>query len=139
MSEQQNVELVEKAYAGFSRGDIAAILDLLAPDVKWTLEGPAVVPYTGTFVGPAEVAKFFAGIAATQTNTKLTVSEFIAQGEKVVGVGRYSSVVVATGRKIDSAVAHVFTIQDGKITRFLDFGDTAQMLEAHTGGAVAGA
>ena len=137
MNEQQNVELIEKAYAAFAHGDIAAILEMLTPDVQWGFEGPDTIPFAGIFVGPGQVAKFFAALATTQTDHKLSISEFIAQGDKVASVGRYSAVVTGTGKRIDSAVAHVFTIRDGKISRFLDFGNTAQMAEAYTGGAAA--
>jgi ketosteroid isomerase-like protein len=34
-------------------------------------------------------------------------------------------------------VAHVFTIRDGKVAKFLDFVDTAQMADAYVSAAAA--
>jgi ketosteroid isomerase-like protein len=135
MNEQDNVTLVQNCYAAFARGDVATILNALSPDVEWTLEGPEIIPFAGHRNGLDEVAKFFEALATTQTGQKLTISQFIAQDDVVATVGRYSAVVVATGKQIDGAVAHFFTIRDGKIVKLQDFADTAQMAEAYAGTA----
>jgi len=137
MNEQNNKALVEKMYAAFGRGDVRTILDHLTPNVEWTLEGPSVIPFAGKRVGPAQVQKFFEALATTQDNQKLTIDDYIAQDDKVATTGRYSAVVKATGKRIDCAVVHVFTIRDGKITKFLDFADTAHMADAYVSAAAA--
>jgi ketosteroid isomerase-like protein len=137
MNEQNNKALVEKMYAAFGRGDLQMILDHLAPNVEWTMEGPPVLPFAGKKAGPGQVRTFFEALATTQENQKLTIDDYIAQGDKVATTGRYSAVVKATGKRFDCAAAHVFTIRDGKITKFLDFVDTAQMAEAYVSAAAA--
>jgi ketosteroid isomerase-like protein len=139
MNEQQNTALIQKMYDDFGRGDIPAILAALADDVEWSLEGPAIVPYTGNRKGPAEVLGFFEGLVTTQTNMKLTIEHWVAQGDIVATVGRYSGTVTATGKSFDTAIAHFFTIKDGKVTRLVDFGDTAAFAEAYTATASASA
>jgi ketosteroid isomerase-like protein len=134
---QNNVEIVKSAYAAFGRGDIATILATLAPDVEWTQEGPAIVPYSGKFVGPDQVAKFFAGIATTQTGHKLTIDHILGEGDIVATSGRYAATVTATGKSFDIAIAHFFHFQDGKMVRFVDYGDTAAVAEAYTATASA--
>ena len=137
MNEQNNKALVEKMYAAFGRGDVQTILDHLAPNVEWTMEGPSVLPLAGKKSGPGEVRKFFEALVTTQQNQKLTIDDYIAHGDKVATTGRYSAVVKATGKRFDCAVAHVFTIRDGKIAKFLDFADTAQMADAYVSAAAA--
>ena len=137
MNEQNNKALVEKMYAAFGRGDVQTILDHLAPNVEWTMEGPSTLPFAGKKIGPGQVRSFFESLATTQENQKLTIDDYIAQGDKVATTGRYSAVVKATGKRFDCAVAHVFTIRDGKITKFLDFADTAQMADAYVSAAAA--
>jgi hypothetical protein len=132
-----NIALVKDIYAGFGRGDVGFILSSLASDVRWTLEGPAILPYAGKRVGPSEVAGFFEALATTQTQQKLTIDEFIAAGDEVITVGRYAARVNATGKYMDTALAHVWTIKSGKITRFLDFADTAGMAAAYEGASAA--
>ena len=138
MSEQNNTALIQELYAAFSRGDVPAILSRLADDVEWTTEGPSSIPYVGKLTGPAKVQGFFEALGGTQDNMKLTTESFIAQGDKVATTGRYSGVVKATGKRFDCAVAHIFTIRDGKVTRFLDFMDTAHMADAYSSSASAG-
>lgn len=137
MNEDNNTALAQSAYAAFGRGDIQSILDKLAPNVEWTLNGPAVIPFAGKKVGPGQVLTFFNALATTQQDQKLTIDEYIAQGDYVATVGRYSATVKATGKRIDCAVAHIFTFRDGKIARFLDFVDTPQMADAYISAAAA--
>jgi hypothetical protein len=40
MSDQANVGVVQQGYEALGRGDIPALLDLMADDVEWTLQGP---------------------------------------------------------------------------------------------------
>ena len=132
MSEKDNIALIQKLYGAFAKGDVKTILDHLASDVEWIMEGPKTIPYAGKFTGPGQVVKFFEGIGSTQDGCTLTTDDYIAQGDRVVTVGRYAATVKATGRKIDCAVAHVFTIKNGKIARMIDFIDTAHTADAYT-------
>jgi ketosteroid isomerase-like protein len=138
MNENHNTTLIRNLYAAFGKGDIQTILDCLSPDVEWTLNGPALIPYSGKKVGHSQVLAFFQSLGETQEQHKLTMTEFIAQGDHVATVGRYSALVKATGKWIDGPVAHIFTIKNGKITRFLDFVDTAQMADCYVSAAAAG-
>ncbi len=131
----ENIALIRKMYDAFGRGDIAYILQNLTDDVEWTSIGPASIPYAGTFRGPAEVTKFFQALATTQSGQRLTMPEFVASGDKVVAIGRYACTVTATGKYSDAPVVHVFTIRDGKVAAFLDFVDTAAVVEAYSAAA----
>ncbi len=138
MDEQQNVALVRKLYDAFGRGDIRTILDNVTNDVEWTSEGPSLVPWFGKRRGPTEVQGFFEALVGTEENIKLTMDDFLAQDDGVAAFGRYKAKVKATGRDFDSPVAHLFRIRDGKVSRFLNFGDTALVLAAYSGASAAG-
>ena len=127
----ENTTLVHTLYEAFGRRDLPFILKRMADDVVWICEGPPAVPFCGAFVGPAGVARFFETLATTQTGQNLKIEETYAAEDKVFSVGRYSCAVTATGKSFDSRVAHVFTIRDGKVSRLLDFIDTAQAAEAY--------
>src|SRR3954466_15067530 len=49
MSEAHNIKLVQDSFAAFSKGDIAALLELLSDDVVWhgVYGGSADVPQAG--------------------------------------------------------------------------------------------
>ena len=48
-----NASIVQSAYDGFGRGDIGAVIDLLADDVEWV--SPATLPQGGHFHGKGGV------------------------------------------------------------------------------------
>lgn len=77
------------------------------------------------------MAEFFKILATTQENEKLSTDDHIGQGDKVATSGRDSATVRATGKSFDSAAAHIFTFQNGKVTRFVDSFDTAAVAEAY--------
>ena len=47
MTDKENVQVISDAYAAFVRGDIPAILNILAPEIDWHVPGPAEAPYAG--------------------------------------------------------------------------------------------
>jgi ketosteroid isomerase-like protein len=135
MPELQNIDLVKKLYEAYGKGDIDTLIDHLADPFDWNFDAPSIIPFAGDQQTRDEVRRrFFGSLAESQKDQSLSPQEFIAQGDKVVMVGRYSATVVATGKSIDLAVVHVFTIQSGKITRFVNFTDTARLAEAYTAG-----
>jgi len=59
MSEQTNERMVRDLYDAFGRGDIQAILNMLADDVDWYDPGPPAVTHAGRYRGREDVLRFF--------------------------------------------------------------------------------
>jgi uncharacterized protein len=138
MSEQQNTQLVQQAYAAFKRGDINGVLNIMADDVVWFLPGPPdIIPVTGQRRGKNQVAQFFAKLSETQEPEEFEPKQFIAQGDTVVSLGHYRWKVKATGRRFESDFAHVFTIRNGKVTNFHEYFDTNAGVAAYSTGQAA--
>jgi ketosteroid isomerase-like protein len=116
--------VVQSAYAAFSRGDIPAVLDLIADDVEWKFCGSKGLPYTGTFRGKDEVAKFFASIPEVEDLLVFEPREYISAGEKVAVLGWERSQVRSGGKVFESEWVHLFTTRDGRIVRFWGMYDT---------------
>ncbi len=131
MSDKDNVSLVQDLYAAFRRRDINYILDRVTDDVQWEMEGPSSIPYAGIRRGKAEAAGFFRGLGE-ESDSVLTIDTIVASDGKVATFGRWPSTVRATGTRVNGPVAHLFEIRDGKVYRFLNLGNTAQLAEAHT-------
>lgn len=132
MDERGNVQRVQQVYAAFGRGDVDGVLQALAEDVDWFIPGPTdVIPFAGRRHGPQEVAAFFGILASTQTAERFEPLEFIASGDRVVVLGTQRWQVHSTGRTYEDGWAHVFTIEDGKITTFTEYHDTAAEAAAH--------
>lgn len=139
MAQGNNVRLIEDIYAAFAKGDIQSILNRITDDVDWINEGPESIPYAGTFKGRQEVERFFRGLGSTLDNGRVTATEWIAEGDNVVSLGRFSATVKKTAKRIDVPVAHVFTIRDDKIARWVGFSDTARVAEAYAEAAMGAA
>jgi ketosteroid isomerase-like protein len=136
MSEQENVRLVEAAYAAFQRGDIPGVLANFTEDADWDTPGSAdSIPHAGRRRGHAEITQFFSALAASENITHFEPREFIAKGDKVVVVGNYKGTVRATGRGYDVDWLQVFTARDGKLTSFREYLDTAALADAHRASA----
>lgn len=130
MSEQENTGLVQQAYGYFQRGDIPSVLDSLSEDVEWSsppLEGVLV---SGTWHGREQVGQFFQALGDTQEVRQFEPREFVAQGDRVVALGHYAWHVKSTGREWEGDFAHVFTVRDGKVTRFQEYSNTAAIADA---------
>ena len=125
MDAQQNKQLVQEAYRMFQRGDIPGILDRCTDDAEWTSPESEYVPFAGSFHGRQGVAEFFSKLDASTQAIRFEPREFIAEGDKVVVLGHATWHVKSTGRELDTPWVHVFTMRDGKMSRFEAFADTA--------------
>jgi ketosteroid isomerase-like protein len=130
MAEADNVSLIQKIYAAFSTGDIQTILDNVSPQASWVNHGPQAIPYAGDFTG--RLKEFFQAIGQSTTDGKVIPEKFIAQGDNVVSIGRYTASVRSTGSQINTPIAHAFTVSGGKVTSWTGFSDSAAVAAAHT-------
>jgi len=120
--EQENTTVVKNAYAAFSRGDTSALLAHFSDDIEWLGvygAGPHV-PTSGERRGKAAVEQFFKQVAENVNFTHFEPREFISTGDKVVALGHYAATTPVNG-SFDSDFAMVFTVRNGKVTRFQEF------------------
>ena len=130
MSDPTNVDIVQRFYGAFGRGDIPAALDLLSDDVEWTFQAPSVIPFAGTRHGREGVAQFFSLVEETLEFQEFDPREFIGQGDNVVVLGYERNLIKPTGRTFEQEWAHVYTLRDGKIAKHRGFEDTAAYVVA---------
>ena len=128
MSEQQNLELVRRGYEAFGRGDIKALLDLLADDIEWTSPGPPELPTAGTRRGLQQVSEFFQAVDEVFEIQQFEPTTFVAQGDRVVVLGKDTARIKATGKVISDDWAHAFTVRNGKIARMQEYIDTSKVV-----------
>lgn len=131
MSEKENTQLVMQAYDKFKNGDIPGLMNLFSEDIEWILDRVENVPFSGARHGRAEVGQFFSALDESQHPLQFEPQEYIAQGDKVVALGHYTWTVKQTDRVFESDWAEVFTVRDGKITRFREYADTAAVDRAY--------
>lgn len=133
MQEADNTKTVQEAYAAFGRGDVQGILDRLTDDVIWmgVYGAAAHVPTSGERRGKAAVATFFKQVSETVNFSRFEPKEFVATGDKVVALGHYTA-KTSIGKTFDSDFAMVFTLRNGKVSHFQEFGDSAAINAAYT-------
>ena len=129
-----NVELVQKLYAAFGRGETAPIVAAATADAQWRVNGRNKdYPMIGTWRGPSGVQEFFKLLEQNEEFSEFTAQSFHGVDDKVFVLGRYTFRVKRTKRNVSSDWVHVFTLNAGKIVSFVEFSDTAQMAEAYRG------
>jgi len=116
MSTSENLEVIKKAYAAFSAGDVEAVVSNWDDDLEWFIPGNSKV--SGTYHGKDEVLGFFAKLAEKSFTTK--PSRFLADDDVVVVLAH-----TTVGGESDHQ-ADVFTFRDGKIVKAESLFDTAQ-------------
>ena len=118
-----NVDSVKQVYQGFAKADIPTVLGVLSSDIDWTeAEG---FPYAGTYHGPKAVLEgVFMRLGSEWNGFAAIPDEFIDGGDTVVVLGKYSGTYKATGKSFQANFAHVWKLQNGKATRFVQYVDT---------------
>ena len=125
---EQSVDVVRGVYEAFGRGDVSAVLGAMADDIEWhQAEG---MPYGGVYHGGEAVAQnVFGPITQDIPDFAVKPEEFIASGDAVAAVVRYTGTGKATGKRLNLPVVHVWDVRNGKIAQFRQFIDTAKFLE----------
>ena len=124
-----NVDLVQDWYAALARGDVAAALGAMDPDIEWReAEGHPYQPSGEAWHGPdAVVQNLFIRLGTEWDGFTVTPRDFHDAGPVVVVEGRYTGTHKDTGKSLDAQVCHVWKVRDGKLASFQQFVDTAQL------------
>ena len=121
------IETVRTFYGALAVGDAPRALGLMADDIEWN----TMWHYKVDGLGPQKVAEgLLQPLMSEWASFNLESTEFLADGETVVSLGRFTGVHGETGKVADAAYAHVWTIRDGRIQRFRQYIDTLAVAEA---------
>ena len=127
MNADTNSKTIAEIYDAFGRGDVAAILAVLAEDVDWAAEAAsAAAPWYGVRHGKDAVAEFFAGFGSTMEVVEFTPVSFAANDTDVHTVVRFRARSRGTGKTVAMNLHHFFVFRDGKIAYYRGTEDTAQ-------------
>jgi hypothetical protein len=122
-----NVALVQDAYDGFAKGDVAPLLGILDENVEWNEAEHVTTWPGGPFRGPqATLEGVFGRIAQDFDGFRVDVNRISAAGDTVLVEGRYRATAKATGKPLDAQVVHVWDFQDGKVVTWQQYTDTWQ-------------
>jgi uncharacterized protein len=122
-----NVASVRAVYDAFARGDAAALMGALDPNVVWYEAESILYADRNPYRSPQAIGEgVFGRMGADWNNFRVRVDQIIDGGDTVVALGRYSATWKATGKPLDAQFAHVWTWKNGKIVGFQQYTDTAQ-------------
>jgi ketosteroid isomerase-like protein len=128
------VELVKRFYEALARGDVPTIMELLGSDIAWT-EAERFPYYAGTWRTPQQVAdRLLLPIARDWDGFSATPERYIGEGERVVAFGAYAGTYKATGQAMSAPFAHLWTVRGDQIVGFVQYTDTAKVLESMQAG-----
>ena len=123
-----NKEIVENVYASFASGDVPAVLGVMADDIQWTeADG---FPLTGTYVGPQAVLEgVFMRLGEIGDDFAVMPEQFVGDGDTVVALGNYQWKHKSSGESAVVKMAHVWTLDGGRLVAFQQHVDTLRVRE----------
>src|ERR1700691_176360 len=123
-----NKVIVENAYASFATGDVPAALGAMADDIKWTeADG---FPLAGTYVGPQAVLEgVFMRLGEVGDDFAVLPEQLVADGDTVVALGAYTWKRKSSGEPAVVKMAHVWTMDGGRLVAFQQPVDTLRVRE----------
>jgi uncharacterized protein len=115
-------------------GSVDHWLDLMTDDVNFRslAEGAQPMEFTRASATKDDVKRYFAGLAADWEMLYFQIDEYIAQGDRVVALGRCSFRHKKTGKVLETPKADFHKFRGGKICEFFEFYDTQQALAVAT-------
>jgi uncharacterized protein len=128
----EEVARLRGVYDAFDRGDVDAMVELLAHDVEWC--APDSLPWGGTRHGHDGVRAFRDLLDEHVDSGWGDPDEFLEAGDRIVVTGRFSGSARDSGRAFETPFVHVWTLSDGVPSRVAMHVDTAAVLQALNGG-----
>lgn len=127
----ENLRCAQAAYAAFGRGDMTALADILARDVRWVVGGENAL--TGTYVGQAAVFRMFGELFVRTDGTFLLELITLAEPrpDLVLALIRVSG--AADGRTYVEDAVQRLSMQDGRVSACTTYLQNGHLLDALLG------
>ncbi|MBZ9788408.1 nuclear transport factor 2 family protein [Psychroflexus sp. CAK57W] len=126
-----NVVIVDQLYKAFSAGEIPKVLELMDENIVWNEAESNAYADGNPYIGPEAVLNgVFARVGAEYKSFNLQDIELHnMRGNQVLATLRYDA-KHNNGNNFNAQVAHLWTLNDGKITAFQQYVDTKKLYDA---------
>lgn len=126
----KNLDLAKSGYKKFAEGDFEGVLAMFDPKIEWNeCKGFPYIEGDGVFIGPEAVAEGVLNLLPEHyDNFKIEIEDLMAYDDRVVMAGYYTGTWKATGKKFKANAVHVWTVKNGKFTRFFQAADTSTIV-----------
>jgi len=124
MPEADNKTLVREAFEAMGRNDIRPLVDLMADDFAWVIEGQT--RFSRRFEGKDRVKRDLLAplFDVFATPYRFAIDDIIAEGDKVVVRGR-GEVKTKSGKDYNNSYCFVLRLADGRLVELREYLDTA--------------
>jgi ketosteroid isomerase-like protein len=125
MSATTNLQIVQKIYQAFGRGDVPGILELVTDDVDFGIDAKTNVPWHGVGKGKAFAAKFFENLGRECEFSRFEPHGFIAGEDGVACLVSFDVTIRRNGNKATLEDIHYFKMRGDRIVKWRGTEDTA--------------
>jgi uncharacterized protein len=131
MSEQQNIELVQRMISAVGQGDMRTVMETLDDNIVF--QSPVTrtehkgITWSRPRHGPRELMEFFNELHVNAAVEQFEDLTFTAQGDRVIIEGRNRGTARATGKTYEHTWVMVFVVRNGKISEHRHYYDTADI------------
>lgn len=123
-----NIQTAKHLYDRFAPGDVPGVLAIFDEQLEWReAEGNPYQPDGQPWSGVAPVLALFGRLASEWDGFAVNMSTLTPLPDGVFAEGRYTGRYRSTGRELNAQAAHLLTFRNGRLVRFRQYLDTAQM------------
>ncbi len=131
-AKEKNVEIVQNLYSAFAKGDVPAVLEKFHPKIEWNEAENFPYADGNPYIGPQAVLEgVFARLGGEWEYWNLTEQIYYeANSGEIIVTGRYKAKNKMTAKEINVQFVHLWTLEDGIVTKFQQYADTYQTVQA---------
>jgi ketosteroid isomerase-like protein len=124
----ENADVIRRAFEAYANGDLAAMLEVVDPDLEWTYLDPALKdPTPQVCHGRQELEQVLQHWA--EHGRRAELDEVTSSGERVMVGVRTPGVDAHHSRGGDDRAYSVFTVREGRIVALRDCRDRLEALQ----------
>lgn len=130
---EEQIQVIRRIYDAFAVKDLDVLLSHFHGEIEWIVADSSPLadgnPYRGLDALREQV---FTRILAV-FDFAIRPDEWIVAGDRVIMMGYYDGALAGSGKPFRAQVAHIWTLRDGKVTRFQQYLDTLRVAQALRG------
>jgi uncharacterized protein len=128
---RDHVDIVRGIYDAWSRGDLEGFIGALDAEVEWRFADNFVYGQVNPIVGREALrASSLKRLRTEWEGFDGILTELLDAGNDIVGLGHYVGTYRGTGKQMRAQFVHVWTLADGKVTRWRQCVDTKPFADA---------
>ena len=128
--ESANVETVKAIYRALATADFEAATRKMTGDIEMQIVGPEKAPLVGKWNGQEEVLEAIQRNFGAVEQQRPEILGLVAQGNRVVVIGRETGVLGETGKPYSAEWTHWFTMRDGLVCHLRESAELSSLIEA---------